>query len=53
MKRKLGMSWENSPSQMNAAIPELDSEPIVISDMCLGQELAVSYDNVREHRRFD
>jgi len=32
---------------------QLDSEPIAITDMCLGQELAVSYDNVREHRRFD
>ena len=31
---------------------QLDSEPIVITDMRLGQELAVSYDNVREHRRF-
>jgi uncharacterized protein YegJ (DUF2314 family) len=31
----------------------LDSEPIVITDMRLGQELAVSYDNVREHRRFE
>jgi uncharacterized protein YegJ (DUF2314 family) len=32
---------------------QLDSEPIVVTDMRLGQELAVSYDNVREHRRFD
>ena len=32
---------------------KLDSEPIAITDMHLGQELAVSYDNVREHRRFD
>ncbi len=31
---------------------QLDSYPIVITDMHLGQELAVSYDNVREHRRF-
>jgi uncharacterized protein YegJ (DUF2314 family) len=31
---------------------QLDSEPVVITDMRLGQELAVSYDNVREHRRF-
>ena len=31
---------------------QLDSDPIVITDMHLGQELAVSYDNVREHRRF-
>ena len=32
---------------------KLDSVPIVITDMHLGQELAVSYDNIREHRRFD
>ena len=30
----------------------LDSEPIAITDMRLGQELAVSYDNVRDHRLF-
>jgi uncharacterized protein YegJ (DUF2314 family) len=29
---------------------KLDSQPIVVTDMYLGQELAVSYDNVREHR---
>ena len=31
----------------------LDSEPIITSDVRRGQELAVSYDLVREHRRFD
>ena len=30
----------------------LDSEPIAITDMYLGQELAVSYDNTRERRKF-
>jgi uncharacterized protein YegJ (DUF2314 family) len=28
----------------------LDSEPIVMTDLRLGQELAVSYDNIRDHR---
>ncbi len=28
----------------------LDSGPIVNTDLRLGQELAVSYDNIREHR---
>ena len=28
----------------------LDSEPIVMTDLHLGQELAVSYDKIREHR---
>jgi len=32
---------------------KLDSEPVAITDMHLGQEVAVSYDNVRAHRRFD
>ena len=31
----------------------LDSQPIINTDMHLGQELAVSYDNVREHRKFE
>ncbi len=28
----------------------LDSEPIVMTDVRLGQQLAVSYDNIRDHR---
>ena len=28
----------------------LDSEPIAMTDLRLGQELAVSYDNIRDHR---
>ncbi len=28
---------------------ELDNEPIVLTDLRLGVELAVSYDNIREH----
>jgi uncharacterized protein YegJ (DUF2314 family) len=31
----------------------LDSQPVINTDMHLGQELAVSYDNVREHRKFE
>jgi uncharacterized protein YegJ (DUF2314 family) len=27
----------------------LDNEPIVMTDLRLGMELAVSYDNIREH----
>jgi len=30
----------------------LDSEPVVNTGLRVGQELAVSYDKVREHRRF-
>ena len=32
---------------------QLDSEPITGNDMRVGQLLAVSYDRVREHKRFD
>ena len=28
----------------------LDSQPIVMTDLHLGMELAVSYDNIRDHR---
>jgi hypothetical protein len=31
---------------------KLDNEPIINTDMRVGQELAVSYDNVRDHRKF-
>ena len=29
----------------------LDNEPIVMTDLQLGMELAVSYDNIREHMK--
>ena len=32
---------------------KLDSEPVAVTNMRLGQELAISYDNIRETRRFD
>ena len=28
----------------------LDSEPVLMTDLRLGMELAVSYDNIRDHR---
>lgn len=31
------------------AFGTLDSEPLVNTDLCLGMELAVSFDNIREH----
>lgn len=30
----------------------LDNQPIINTDMKLGQELAVSFEKVRDHRRF-
>ena len=44
---------ERSDDAGRLVFGKLDSEPVVITDMHLGQEIAVSYDNVREHRRFD
>jgi uncharacterized protein YegJ (DUF2314 family) len=32
---------------------KLDSQPIIITELRLGQALAVSYDKIREHRRFN
>lgn len=29
----------------------LDNEPLVNADLCLGQEIAVSYDLIREHAK--
>lgn len=34
------------------AFGRLDSQPIVHTNLRLGQSLAVSYDKIREHRRF-
>ena len=44
---------ERSDDAGRLVFGKLDSQPIAITDMHLGQELAVSYDNIREHRRFD
>ncbi len=43
---------EDSDDERRLVFGKLDNQPIVNTDMNLGQELAVSYDNVREHRRF-
>jgi uncharacterized protein YegJ (DUF2314 family) len=44
---------ERSDDRDRVVFGRLDSEPIVVADMHLGQELAVSYDNIRDHRKFD
>ena len=43
---------EGSNDERQLVFGKLDNEPIVNTDMRLGQELAVSYDKVRERRRF-
>ncbi|MFZ0914518.1 MAG: DUF2314 domain-containing protein [Candidatus Korobacteraceae bacterium] len=44
---------DHSDDSRRLVFGQLDSEPVAITDMRLGQELAVSYDNIRERRRFD
>jgi hypothetical protein len=44
---------DHSDDEQRLVFGALDSEPVVARDMRRGQELAVSYDQVREHRKFD
>lgn len=44
---------DHSDDDQKVVFGKLDSEPVAITDMRLGQELAVSYDNIRDHRTFD
>jgi uncharacterized protein YegJ (DUF2314 family) len=41
---------DHSDDERGLVFGKLDNEPILATDMLLGQELAVSYDNIREHR---
>ncbi len=43
---------DDSDDERELVFGKLDSQPIVATDMRLGQELAVSYAKVRDHRRF-
>ena len=44
---------DNSDDERRIVFGQLDSEPIVTIDMKRGQSFAVSYDKVRDHRKFD
>ena len=44
---------DRSDDEQRIVFGQLDSEPVVASDMKRGQWLAVSYNQVRDHRRFD
>jgi hypothetical protein len=48
----LWLAVDSSDDTREIVFGRLDSQPIVITDMKLGQELAVSYDKIRDHRRF-
>jgi hypothetical protein len=46
------MLVDHSDDDRKLVFGKLDNEPVVNTRMHVGQDLAVSYDNVREHRRF-
>lgn len=41
---------DRSDDEQRVVFGKLDNEPIIAIDMRLGMELAVSYDNIREHK---
>jgi hypothetical protein len=41
-----------SDDEQELVFGTLDSQPVAIADLKVGQELAVSYDKVRDHSRF-
>jgi uncharacterized protein YegJ (DUF2314 family) len=44
---------DDSDDDEEVVFGRLDSQPVVNTDMRLGQELAVSYKKIRDHRRFE
>jgi len=44
---------DRSDDDLGIVFGKLDSQPMVMTDMRLGQELAVSYANIRERRTFE
>ena len=46
------MLVEYSDDERQLVFGKLDNEPIATRDMRLGQQLAVSYDKIRDHTRF-
>ena len=44
---------DRSDDDNEVVFGKLDSQPVVMTHMQLGQELAVSYGNIRERRKFD
>lgn len=46
------MLVDGSDDDRQLVFGKLDNEPIANPDLTLGQQLAVSYDKIREHRRF-
>ncbi len=44
---------DHSDDERRLVFGKLDNESVVHTDMVVGMELAVSYDNIREHRTAD
>jgi hypothetical protein len=42
---------EHADDELRVVFGQLDSEPIVLTDLRLGMELAVSYDKICEHMK--
>lgn len=42
---------ESADDEARVVFGRLDNEPVAHADLRLGQEIAVSYDNVREHMK--
>ena len=43
---------DRSDDEKRLLFGRLDSQPIKSTKLKVGQELAISYDNIRDHRRF-
>ena len=48
----LWLQVDRSDDGSGLVFGKLDSQPIAVSGMHLGQELVVSYDRIKDHRRF-
>ena len=48
----LWLQVDHSDDRNGLVFGMLDSQPIAVSGMHLGQELVVSYDRIKDHRRF-
>jgi len=44
--------WRESDDELEIVFGKLDSQPVVATDMKVGWELAVSYEKIRDRRRF-
>jgi uncharacterized protein YegJ (DUF2314 family) len=44
---------DHSDDENKLVFGSLDSKPVINTNLKVGQRLAVSYDKIRDHRRFD